>query len=88
MKINVLKKHNEIIDDCYLEVSTIRNNKIIKDNYYGFTEKEVKKNFKKDFKYKFKNNKRFRDSLKKKNRHLMPNTIVLGAISYDCFSRR
>lgn len=83
MKIKIEKKKNDIINDYYLEISTRKNNNIVKDNFYGFSEKEAVKHFKNDFKYKLKNNEDFRNKIKIKSFKKIPNHIVLGSIFCD-----
>ena len=63
MKVILKKVYNDVIDDNFIEVSTKINNRVIKDNYYGFTEKQAKKSFKSDLKRKIKTNPYFRGSL-------------------------
>lgn len=46
MKVVCKQKYNEFIDDCLIEVSIKVNDIVIKENYYGFTERQAKKKFK------------------------------------------
>ena len=79
MKVISKQKYNNVIDDNFIEVSTKINNRVIKDNYYGFTERQAKKFFKADLKRKIKTNSRFRNSLFNR-KEISPKEITLGRI--------
>lgn len=79
MKVISKQKYNNVINDNFIEVSSKINNIVIKDNYYGFTERQAKKSFKADLKRKIKTNSRFRISLFNRKK-VPPREITLGRI--------
>ena len=54
MKFIFKEKYNNVIDDNFIEVSTKINNRVFKENYYGFNIQQIKKLFKANLKNKIK----------------------------------